>query len=147
MRQSLNLKSMASNRGLESSRHLGTAHDQHSMAEAFKSGGSAMGDHELAVADDFLPAESVGSMPKTKARRASEGSHLTKGEGKRSSGELRCEKCGKGYKHSSCLTKHLSVFSGPLVISCLLLPCTTSYAVTLFFRTASTLFLQTSSAV
>ncbi|KAI4204153.1 MAG: hypothetical protein LQ350_001344 [Teloschistes chrysophthalmus] len=44
---------------------------------------------------------------KARARRASEGSHLSKSEGKRASGELRCEKCGKGYKHSSCLTKHL----------------------------------------
>ena len=112
-RRSLNLKNMASSRGLDPSRHFGPANVQHSMDEAFKSGGSAMGDHELAVADDFLPAESVSSMSKTKARRASEGSHLTKGEGKRSSGELRCEKCGKGYKHSSCLTKHLSVFFWP----------------------------------
>lgn len=46
---------------------------------------------------------------KARARRASEGAHLSKSEGKRASGELRCEKCGKGYKHSSCLTKHLSV--------------------------------------
>jgi hypothetical protein len=47
---------------------------------------------------------------KARTRRASEGSQLRKGEGKRTSGgELRCETCGKGYKHSSCLTKHLSV--------------------------------------
>lgn len=38
-------------------------------------------------------------------RRASEGSHLVKGSSKK--GELRCETCGKGYKHSSCLTKHM----------------------------------------
>ncbi|KAF2742796.1 hypothetical protein M011DRAFT_497351 [Sporormia fimetaria CBS 119925] len=45
---------------------------------------------------------------KSRLRRASEGSRLAKGDGKRSSGsELKCEKCGKGYKHSSCLTKHL----------------------------------------
>ncbi len=50
---------------------------------------------------------------KARIRRASEGSRLSKGEGKRmSAGELRCDKCGKGYKHSSCLTKHLSVPSG-----------------------------------
>ena len=42
-------------------------------------------------------------------RRASEGAYLSKSDGKRVSGELRCEKCGKGYKHSSCLTKHLLV--------------------------------------
>lgn len=44
---------------------------------------------------------------KNRNRRASEGSHLIKGEGKRSATELRCDTCGKGYKHSSCLTKHL----------------------------------------
>ncbi|KAF2125926.1 hypothetical protein P153DRAFT_360227 [Dothidotthia symphoricarpi CBS 119687] len=50
---------------------------------------------------------------KSRTRRASEGSRLAKGDGsgsssKRTSGsDLRCEKCGKGYKHSSCLTKHL----------------------------------------
>jgi hypothetical protein len=50
---------------------------------------------------------------KSRVRRASEGSRL-KGEGKRASGsELKCEKCGKGYKHSSCLTKHLSVALSP----------------------------------
>lgn len=45
---------------------------------------------------------------RSRIRRASEGSRKT--DGKRPSGsELKCEKCGKGYKHSSCLTKHLSV--------------------------------------
>jgi hypothetical protein len=52
---------------------------------------------------------------RSRIRRASEGSRLTKGEGKRASGsELKCEKCGKGYKHSSCLTKHLSVARRPM---------------------------------
>ena len=56
-----------------------------------------------------LPENEKGNN-KARIRRASEGSRLSKGEGKRTSGaELRCEKCGKGYKHSSCLTKHLSV--------------------------------------
>jgi hypothetical protein len=45
---------------------------------------------------------------KVRNRRASEGAHLAK-EGKRVSSELKCDKCGKGYKHSSCLTKHLLV--------------------------------------
>ncbi|KZZ91015.1 Zinc finger, C2H2 [Ascosphaera apis ARSEF 7405] len=27
--------------------------------------------------------------------------------GRRLANELRCERCGKGYKHSSCLTKHM----------------------------------------
>lgn len=39
-------------------------------------------------------------------RRASEGSYLARGEDKRSASELRCDTCGKSYKHSSCLTKH-----------------------------------------
>ncbi|KAF2183211.1 hypothetical protein K469DRAFT_728245 [Zopfia rhizophila CBS 207.26] len=53
-------------------------------------------------------AEHEKGNSKARIRRASEGSRLTKGESKRTSGsELRCEKCGKGYKHSSCLTKHL----------------------------------------
>ena len=65
-----------------------------------------------AIAEGFL---SVNHGSKVRARRASEGSHLSKNDGKRSSGELRCEKCGKGYKHSSCLTKHLLV---PFHFSC-----------------------------
>ncbi|KAL5366401.1 hypothetical protein BJX96DRAFT_169894 [Aspergillus floccosus] len=44
---------------------------------------------------------------KNRNRRASEGSHLIKGEGKRSAPELRCDRCGKGYKHGSCLSKHM----------------------------------------
>ena len=52
-----------------------------------------------------------GAAIKGRHRRASEGQYLAgKGEAKNGHGELRCEKCGKGYKHSSCLTKHLSVF-------------------------------------
>ena len=65
----------------------------------------------------FGDGPSLSSMPdggknntKTQRRRASEGSRLVKGEGRKpASGELKCETCGKAYKHSSCLTKHLSV--------------------------------------
>lgn len=58
---------------------------------------------------ESLPEDEKGNA-KARIRRASEGAHLRKGEGKRvSGGELKCEKCGKGYKHSSCLTKHLLV--------------------------------------
>lgn len=64
---------------------------------------------ESAVVDGLAGIDSVGSMAKARARRASEGSYLSRNEGKKSNGELRCEKCGKGYKHSSCLTKHLLV--------------------------------------
>lgn len=60
-----------------------------------------------------LPQNEKGNS-KARTRRASEGSRLSKSEAKRASGaDLRCEKCGKGYKHSSCLTKHLSV---PLIL-------------------------------
>lgn len=66
----------------------------------------AMGDGPALAS---LP-ESEANGSKSRVRRASEGARQAKGEGKRTSGsELRCEKCGKGYKHSSCLTKHLSV--------------------------------------
>ena len=71
--------------------------------------GNAMGGS--AVSDGQLLSERGDPGCKARIRRASEGAHLAKGESKRTSGELRCEKCGKGYKHSSCLTKHLSVSS------------------------------------
>ncbi|KAI1330397.1 hypothetical protein F5Y16DRAFT_415184 [Xylariaceae sp. FL0255] len=44
---------------------------------------------------------------KARIRRASDGQPLTKDGKKGGRIELRCDKCGKGYKHSSCLTKHL----------------------------------------
>ena len=67
---------------------------------------------DLIAVDGLLPIEKHGQSSKSRNRRASEGAHLTKSDGKRVSGELRCEKCGKGYKHSSCLTKHLYVCLG-----------------------------------
>lgn len=45
------------------------------------------------------------SFGKQRARRASEGQSTKDGK----KNELKCDKCGKGYKHSSCLTKHLFV--------------------------------------
>ncbi|KAL8718131.1 MAG: hypothetical protein Q9225_004706 [Loekoesia sp. 1 TL-2023] len=59
------------------------------------------------IADGMPRGRANNGTSKARARRASEGAHLSKSEGKRVIGELRCEKCGKGYKHSSCLTKHL----------------------------------------
>lgn len=65
---------------------------------------SAGSEEESAIADG-IEQKLPGS--KARNRRASEGAQLVKGEGKRVSGELRCDTCGKGYKHSSCLTKHM----------------------------------------
>ena len=64
---------------------------------------------ESAIGEGFGSGNHAYRTSQIRARRASEGSYLARGDGKRSSGELRCEKCGKGYKHSSCLTKHLLV--------------------------------------
>lgn len=65
---------------------------------------------ESAIDDDSndMSADEGGSGLQTaRIRRASDGQPLTK-EGRKSNRvELRCAKCGKGYKHSSCLTKHL----------------------------------------
>ncbi|ROT35690.1 hypothetical protein SODALDRAFT_320218 [Sodiomyces alkalinus F11] len=54
---------------------------------------------------------------KARARRASDGQALVKERRKSNRVELRCETCGKGYKHSSCLAKHLFVF--PSLVHCL----------------------------
>ena len=43
---------------------------------------------------------------KQRMRRASDGSRLTKKE-KAATGDLKCDQCGKAYKHGSCLNKHL----------------------------------------
>ncbi|EED20138.1 C2H2 finger domain protein, putative [Talaromyces stipitatus ATCC 10500] len=64
------------------------------------------------VIDENIAVEGSGQedkhvATKNRNRRASEGSHLVRGEGKRVSKEIRCDQCGKGYKHSSCLTKHM----------------------------------------
>lgn len=52
-------------------------------------------------------------IPKGRNRRASEGAQV-KSEGKRAAAELRCDRCGKGYKHGSCLSKHMCVSPKPL---------------------------------
>ncbi|KND95168.1 hypothetical protein TOPH_00690 [Tolypocladium ophioglossoides CBS 100239] len=51
--------------------------------------------------------EEPGKFQKARIRRASDGQPLVKESKKSNRVEVRCEKCGKGYKHSSCLTKHL----------------------------------------
>ncbi|PYI18294.1 hypothetical protein BO99DRAFT_413574 [Aspergillus violaceofuscus CBS 115571] len=64
---------------------------------------------ENAAPDSSDPSDPAAKPVTTKNRnrRASEGAHLVKPEGKRSMAELRCERCGKGYKHGSCLSKHM----------------------------------------
>ena len=58
---------------------------------------------------DMSGDEGSGKLSEARDRRASDGQPLTK-DGKKSSRiEVQCEKCGKSYKHGSCLTKHLLV--------------------------------------
>jgi hypothetical protein len=53
------------------------------------------------MGEDRVGDESVG--------RIGDGQSQAKEGRKSNRAELRCDKCGKGYKHSSCLTKHLLV--------------------------------------
>jgi len=57
---------------------------------------------------DGPPLSSYSDKSKLKTRRASDNVRLTKKE-KAATGDLKCEHCGKAYKHGSCLTKHLYV--------------------------------------
>lgn len=73
--------------------------------------------HESAIDDDpqdgSADEDATGKLQKARARRASDGQPLVKERRKSNRAELRCDKCGKGYKHSSCLTKHLFVLLFP----------------------------------
>ncbi|KAL7785517.1 hypothetical protein V8C37DRAFT_393884 [Trichoderma ceciliae] len=65
---------------------------------------------ESAVDDDsneLSADEAAAKFDQAHIRRASDGQPLTKDGKKSNRVEVRCETCGKGYKHSSCLTKHL----------------------------------------
>jgi len=54
----------------------------------------------------------IGKIIKGRGRRPSELPKLAKERTKSSTaGDLKCDSCGKGYKHASCLTKHLYVCS------------------------------------
>jgi hypothetical protein len=59
--------------------------------------------NDIAVEDDPM----LGKILKGRGRRASDAPRMTKERTKSNAGELKCETCGKGYKHGSCLTKHL----------------------------------------
>ena len=87
---------------------------------AAKSGGQAPGAKSENSRGESKTSVEGPTASKTRNRRASDGAFLNKGESKRISGELKCETCGKGYKHSSCLTKHLLVF--PSFRVCQVLP-------------------------
>lgn len=86
-----------------------------------KTGSFENGSGDSAIAEGYGPeGKGLGR------RRASEGAHVvlggpegsTSGRGSRarSGSELKCEKCGKGYKHSSCLTKHLFVLPSSIYL-------------------------------
>jgi hypothetical protein len=59
--------------------------------------------------DDDMDDDEETGFKQSRMRRASEGQHLMKDGKKGAAGDLKCDKCGKGYKHSSCLSKHLFV--------------------------------------
>lgn len=90
---------------------------------------------ESAIDDDQNDemGEEDTSLSMSRMRRASEGQQLIKGDGKKvNANDLKCEKCGKGYKHSSCLTKHLLVTSF-LFARIFLLVCRHLYEVAYFW--------------
>lgn len=84
-------------------------------------------EHQDSAIDDQENAspEEGDALQKDRVRRASDGQPQAK-EGRRfNRPELRCEHCGKGYKHSSCLTKHLFVpLSSPSPTPATILPLT-----------------------
>lgn len=74
---------------------------QHTSGNSYAGKGSG----SLADADQKINSKAG------RVRRASEASALIKKKTAGAPGDLKCETCGKGYKHSSCLTKHLLVFA------------------------------------
>jgi len=66
-------------------------------------------DPESAIDDstEMSAEESRLGADQARVRRASDGQHLPKDGKKSNRVEVRCETCGKVYKHGSCLTKHL----------------------------------------
>ncbi|OAA38903.1 Zinc finger, C2H2-type/integrase, DNA-binding protein [Metarhizium rileyi] len=63
--------------------------------------------HDSAIDDGNDLSADEDKLQKARIRRASDGSPLLKEPKKSNRVEVRCDKCGKSYKHSSCLTKHL----------------------------------------
>lgn len=73
------------------------------MTGKIESSDNAVDDQE-----NLTPEEEDASQ-KARVRRASDGQPLAKEGRKFNRPEIHCQHCGKGYKHSSCLTKHLFV--------------------------------------
>lgn len=74
-------------------------------------------DHSDSALDDQenISPDDEESVQGTRARRASDGQPLLKEGRKFNRPEIYCQKCGKGYKHSSCLSKHMFVpLSSPI---------------------------------
>jgi hypothetical protein len=65
--------------------------------------------------DDEMEEDDDEEFAKDRMRRGSESGQQTKDGKKANANDLKCAKCGKGYKHSSCLSKHLFV---PTILSC-----------------------------
>lgn len=68
-------------------------------------------EHSTLGSDAVVDGPSLSSFPsidKSKQRRrASDGTRLLTKKEKAATGDLKCEHCGKAYKHGSCLNKHL----------------------------------------
>ncbi|KAL9123853.1 MAG: hypothetical protein Q9217_006759, partial [Psora testacea] len=69
----------------------GGAHENADSESTYINSAADRNSHGSAIAEGCAPPEHTSNLPKPRARRASEGSHLTKGESKRSSGELSWE--------------------------------------------------------
>lgn len=82
-------------------------HNHPSVPNALQYGRGGAAGGSAVIDGPSLSSLSEKMAAKGRIRRASESSTLAKK--KAGNGELKCDTCGKGYKHSSCLTKHLSV--------------------------------------
>ncbi|KAJ9219249.1 hypothetical protein DTO027B5_3987 [Paecilomyces variotii] len=103
-------RSLAGRKGLESSSLGATSALSSSLSRSVNAGSDRKTSPNAIDENSAAEGSASGTKPvstKSRNRRASEGSNLNRGEGKRVASELRCERCGKGYKHSSCLTKHM----------------------------------------
>ena len=116
----MNVPHRQNNRNHSHSLSLGTINPTHRVTRRKSMSSNTF--HSVAAAIQSIDDESLEALASTplvkkmesserseskpRNRRASETGFLN---GKRMSGELKCETCGKGYKHSSCLTKHLLV--------------------------------------